>query len=134
MSPNSAVTFSWQGKLTEDATSNYCVYDSDIATGLGVGSFLFLMASQVLIVVASRCLCCGKALRPSAPRAWAICLFITCSYVLIINTYIQGCGPFTNMICFRCEKSTLAWWALEFFLNFAPRNVPFIALWCWAKW
>ncbi|KAL0320692.1 UNVERIFIED_CONTAM: hypothetical protein Sradi_5330700 [Sesamum radiatum] len=30
---------------TEDMY-NYCVYDSDIATGYGVGAFLFLMASQ----------------------------------------------------------------------------------------
>ncbi|KAJ4843777.1 hypothetical protein Tsubulata_017404 [Turnera subulata] len=57
---------------------HYCRYDSDIATGLGVGSLLFLIASQILIMVASRCLCCGKAMRPSGSRAWAIVLFITC--------------------------------------------------------
>jgi len=39
------------------------------------------MASQLLIMVASRCLCCGKAMRPSGSRAWAIVLFITCWYV-----------------------------------------------------
>ncbi|GFP78595.1 hypothetical protein PHJA_000003000 [Phtheirospermum japonicum] len=43
----------------------YCVYDSDIATGYGVGAFLFLMASQLLIMVASRCFCCGTPLRPA---------------------------------------------------------------------
>ncbi|XVE88001.1 hypothetical protein DITRI_Ditri19aG0033600 [Diplodiscus trichospermus] len=57
---------------------SYCVYDKDIATGLGVGSFLFLLVSQILVMVASRCLCCGKAMRPSGSRAWAIVLFITC--------------------------------------------------------
>ncbi|XVF87525.1 hypothetical protein PTKIN_Ptkin18bG0127100 [Pterospermum kingtungense] len=56
----------------------YCVYDEDIATGLGVGSFLFLLLSQIVIMAASRCLCCGKAMRPSGSRACAIVLFITC--------------------------------------------------------
>uniref|UniRef100_A0A2P2ISY2 Fiber protein Fb34 n=1 Tax=Rhizophora mucronata TaxID=61149 RepID=A0A2P2ISY2_RHIMU len=64
--------------VVTDGSSNYCQYDSDIATGLGVGAFLFLMASQALIMVASRCLCFGKAMRPSRSRTWAIVLFITC--------------------------------------------------------
>ncbi|XP_030467839.2 uncharacterized protein LOC115686625 [Syzygium oleosum] len=64
-------------KIGEDAGKNYCRYDSDIATGLGIGSLLFLLASQLLIVAVSRCLCCGKALRPSGARTWAIVLFIT---------------------------------------------------------
>ncbi|KAK4386615.1 hypothetical protein Sango_2532100 [Sesamum angolense] len=65
-------------RVATDANFNYCVYESDIATGLGVGSFLFLMASQLLIMAATRCLCCGRALRPSRSRVWAIVLFITC--------------------------------------------------------
>ncbi|KAI6703796.1 hypothetical protein NL676_012932 [Syzygium grande] len=64
-------------KIGEDAGKIYCRYDSDIATGLGIGSLLFLLASQLLIVAVSRCLCCGKALRPSGARTWAIVLFIT---------------------------------------------------------
>lgn len=70
----------------KDAKSQYCRYDSDIATGLGVGSLLFLLASQLLIVAVSRCLCCGKGLRPSGARTWAIILFITSWYVLIQNS------------------------------------------------
>ncbi|CAL9237980.1 unnamed protein product [Arabidopsis halleri] len=61
----------------ESKELSYCVYDKDIATGLGVGSFLVLLASQLLIMVASRCLCCGRALTPSGSRSWAIFLFIT---------------------------------------------------------
>lgn len=74
----------WQAKILQDSevNYNYCVYDSDIATGYGVGAFLFLMASQVLIMVASRCFCCGQALKPTGSRAWAILLFVTCWYVL----------------------------------------------------
>ncbi|XP_041026024.1 uncharacterized protein LOC121266308 [Juglans microcarpa x Juglans regia] len=85
-----------KARLTKDPNYSYCVYDSDIATGLGVGSFLFLMASQVLIVVASRCLCCGKALRPSGSRAWAICLFITCWVMFIIAEACLLAGSVRN--------------------------------------
>ncbi|KAG6778710.1 hypothetical protein POTOM_015054 [Populus tomentosa] len=67
-----------QAKIEKVGNDSYCRYDSDIATGLGVGSLLLLMANQLLIMVASRCLCCGKAMRPSGSRAWAIVLFITC--------------------------------------------------------
>lgn len=68
----------------DDEGRNYCQYDSDIATGLGVGSFFMLVASQVIIMVVTRCLCCGKAMRPSGSRSWAICLFITSWYLLLI--------------------------------------------------
>ncbi|XP_052181909.1 uncharacterized protein LOC127794702 [Diospyros lotus] len=61
----------------EDQTGTHCIYDTDIATGLGVGSFLSLVATQILIMVASGCLCCGKALRQGASRTWAIVLFIS---------------------------------------------------------
>ncbi|CAN1147210.1 hypothetical protein LINPERPRIM_LOCUS5590 [Linum perenne] len=57
---------------------NYCVYDSDIATGYGVGAFLFLLASQVIIMAASRCFCCGKAMSPTGSRACAVMLFLIC--------------------------------------------------------
>ncbi|KAK9268106.1 hypothetical protein L1049_010546 [Liquidambar formosana] len=82
--------------IHKDVTTNYCVYDSDIATGLGVGSLLFLMASQLLIVVASRCLCCGKALRPGGPRAWAIVLFITCWVTFFIAEVCLLAGSVRN--------------------------------------
>lgn len=66
-----------QAQIANDGKQSFCVYDKDIATGLGVGSFLLLMASQILIMIASRCLCCGRALTPSGSRACAIVLFIT---------------------------------------------------------
>ncbi|XP_022734379.1 uncharacterized protein LOC111287951 isoform X1 [Durio zibethinus] len=72
-------------KIVQDSevNYNYCVYDSDIATGYGVGAFLFLMASQALIMIASRCFCCGKGLNPSGSRTWAVILFIICWYLRI---------------------------------------------------
>ncbi|XP_056844663.1 uncharacterized protein LOC108810865 [Raphanus sativus] len=66
----------WQ-VVNESRDSSYCVYEKDIATGLGIGSFLLLLASQLFIMVASRCLCCGRALTPSGSRSCAILLFIT---------------------------------------------------------
>ncbi|XP_062096575.1 uncharacterized protein LOC133802308 [Humulus lupulus] len=70
-------------RLEKQADYTYCVYDNDIATGLGLGAIIFLTASQLLIMVLSRCLCCGKALRPSSSRSWAIALFIS-SWVFFV--------------------------------------------------
>ncbi|KAJ6841612.1 uncharacterized protein M6B38_305865 [Iris pallida] len=71
--------------VVPDSEKNYtyCVYDSDIATGYGVGAFLFLMVSQVLIMVASKCFCCGRSLQPAGSRALALLLFL-CSWVTFI--------------------------------------------------
>ncbi|XP_042518883.1 uncharacterized protein LOC122092709 [Macadamia integrifolia] len=87
-----------KAKIVPDSELNYdyCVYDSDIATGFGVGAFLFLMASQVLIMVASRCFCCGKALSPSGSRAWAVILFITCWVTFFIAEVCLLAGSVRN--------------------------------------
>ncbi|KAF5195177.1 Fiber protein fb34 [Thalictrum thalictroides] len=84
--------------ITNDAEKNYnfCVYDSDISTGYGVGSFLFLLASQVFIMVASKCFCCGSALRPGGSRAWAIILFISCWVTFFIAEVCLLAGSVTN--------------------------------------
>ncbi|CDO99589.1 unnamed protein product [Coffea canephora] len=81
---------------TTNATSNYCVYESDVATGLGVGSLLCLLASQLLVMFASRCLCCGRALRPGRPRTWAIVLFITCWLTFFIAEVCLLAGSVKN--------------------------------------
>ncbi|KAL1346167.1 hypothetical protein HN51_019887 [Arachis hypogaea] len=80
----------------KEVNYNYCVYDSDIATGYGVGAFLFLMVSQVLIMVASRCFCCGKALTPSGSRACAIILFIICWVFFFIAEVCLLAGSVEN--------------------------------------
>ncbi|XVF78181.1 hypothetical protein PTKIN_Ptkin14bG0109200 [Pterospermum kingtungense] len=85
-------------KVVQDSelNYNYCVYDSDIATGYGVGAFLFLMASQALIMVASRCFCCGKALNPKDSRAWAVILFIVCWLFFLIAEICLLAGSVRN--------------------------------------
>ncbi|KAF8026152.1 hypothetical protein BT93_F2840 [Corymbia citriodora subsp. variegata] len=75
---------------------NYCVYDSDISTGYGVGAFLFLMVSQVIIMAASRCFCCGKPLSPGGSRASAVILFITCWVFFFIAEVCLLAGSVTN--------------------------------------
>lgn len=74
----------------------YCSYDSDIATGYGVGAFLFLLASQVIIMVASRCFCCGKALSPSGSRACAVILFIICWLFFLVAEICLLAGSVRN--------------------------------------
>ncbi|XP_021833558.1 uncharacterized protein LOC110773354 [Prunus avium] len=75
---------------------NYCVYDSDIATGYGVGAFLFLLVGQVIIMAASRCFCCGKPLSPGGSRAWAVILFITCWIFFFIAEVCLLAGSVRN--------------------------------------
>ncbi|KAK6154700.1 hypothetical protein DH2020_008948 [Rehmannia glutinosa] len=83
-------------RVATDSNSNYCVYNSDIATGLGVASFLFLMASQLLIMAATKCLCCGRALQPGQSRVWAIVLFITCWLTFFIAEVCLLAGSVRN--------------------------------------
>ena len=72
----------WQVTVINTGTSLDCQYDSNVATGLGAGAFVFLLISQLLVMLASRCLCCGRGLKPGGSRAWAIMLFVACWYVL----------------------------------------------------
>ncbi|KAH7568953.1 hypothetical protein ACOSP7_012082 [Xanthoceras sorbifolium] len=83
-------------KIVNGAGYTYCQYHKDIATGLGVGSFLLLLASQALIMVASRCMCCGKAMKPSGARTWAIILFITCWVFFFIAEVCLLAGSVRN--------------------------------------
>ncbi|KAK4754435.1 hypothetical protein SAY87_002539 [Trapa incisa] len=82
--------------VTGSDNKRYCQYDSDIATGLGVGALLFLLVSHLLIMAVSRCLCCGKGLRPSASRAWAIALFITTWVFFLIAEICLLAGSVRN--------------------------------------
>lgn len=75
---------------------NYCVYDSDISTGYGLGAFFLLLASQILIMVASRCFCCGKALNPTGSRACAVLLFIFCWITFFIAEACLLAGSVRN--------------------------------------
>ncbi|OQU91983.1 hypothetical protein SORBI_3001G269650, partial [Sorghum bicolor] len=65
--------------LTSGKEYDFCVYDSNIATGYDVGTLLLLAVGQVVLMVASRCFCCGRGLKPGGSRACALILFLfTC--------------------------------------------------------
>ncbi|KAK3009074.1 hypothetical protein RJ639_013631 [Escallonia herrerae] len=59
----------------EHSNSTYCVYKSDVATGYGVGSFLFLLSGQSLLMAVTKCMCFGRPLAPGGDRAWTIIYF-----------------------------------------------------------
>lgn len=70
--------FHSQGMLYEDRIRNvtYCIYESDKATGYGVGGFLFLLSSESVVMVVTKCMCFGRPLTPGGNRAWSIIYFI----------------------------------------------------------
>ncbi|XP_047327305.1 uncharacterized protein LOC124930972 [Impatiens glandulifera] len=81
---------------SNDYSFSYCKYGSDIATGLGVASFVFLFASQVIVMAASRCLCFGRGLRPGSSRTWAIALFIVCWVTFLVAEICLLAGSIRN--------------------------------------
>lgn len=67
-----------QGHIVEDPRTNssYCVYNSDVATGYGVGAFLFLLSGESLLMGVTKCMCFGIPLAPGGNRAWSIIYFV----------------------------------------------------------
>ncbi|XP_021726404.1 uncharacterized protein LOC110693579 [Chenopodium quinoa] len=82
--------------LVNAGTEAYCKYDSDVSTGLGIGAFLLLLCSQLLVMLTSRCLCCGRGLRPGGSRTWAIVLFVSCWVLFLIAEACLLAGSVTN--------------------------------------
>ncbi|ONK71528.1 uncharacterized protein A4U43_C04F9570 [Asparagus officinalis] len=87
-----------KAKVVPDQEKNYtyCVYNSDIATGYGVGAFLFLMVSQILVMAVSKCFCCGRALRAGGSRACALVLFLLCWLSFLIAEACLLAGSVQN--------------------------------------
>jgi hypothetical protein len=84
--------------VVSDSEKNYsyCRYDSDISTGYGVGALFLLLLSQVLVMVSSRCFCCGRVLKPGGSRACALILFLFCWLTFIIAEACLLAGSVTN--------------------------------------
>ncbi|KAL3501717.1 hypothetical protein ACH5RR_036166 [Cinchona calisaya] len=74
------------GTFIQDETTNrtYCVYSSDIATGYGVGSFLFLLSSESLLMGVTKCMCFGRPLAPGGNHAWTIIYFVSSSMTFLV--------------------------------------------------
>lgn len=71
----------------------YCVYSSDASTAYGVSALLLLLAGQAVIMVATRCFCCGRALSPGRWRAWSGICFVLCWYVTMLITRLCDYAP-----------------------------------------
>lgn len=86
------------GKYVKDSAtdSQWCQYSSDIATGLAAGALLFLVAGQVLVLAATRCLCCGNSLKPGAARAFAVIFFILNWLSFIVAAFCFMAGAVQN--------------------------------------
>lgn len=67
------------GEIRTDVQTNqtYCVYNSDVATGYGVGGFLFLLSGESLLMGVTKCMCFGRPLAPGGNRAWSIIYFVS---------------------------------------------------------
>ncbi|KAF7827816.1 fiber protein Fb34 [Senna tora] len=67
------------GIMRQDERTNetYCIYNSDVATGYGVGAFLFLLSGESLLMGVTKCMCFGRPLTPGTNRAWSIIYFMS---------------------------------------------------------
>ncbi|KDO76995.1 hypothetical protein CISIN_1g029184mg [Citrus sinensis] len=63
--------------VPDQSNATYCVYSSDVATGYGVGAFLFLLSSESLLMGVTKCMCFGRPLAPGGNRAWTIIYFMS---------------------------------------------------------
>ncbi|RZB66221.1 hypothetical protein D0Y65_042029 [Glycine soja] len=41
-----------------------------------------------LVMVVTRCMCCGRAMRPSGSRSWSICLFISLAETIGLFSFL----------------------------------------------
>ncbi|KAL6190311.1 hypothetical protein ACLB2K_036709 [Fragaria x ananassa] len=74
------------GEIHKDEQTNqtYCVYNSDVATGYGVGGFLFLLSGESLLMGVTKCMCFGRPLAPGGNRAWSIIYFVSSLVTFLI--------------------------------------------------
>ncbi|XP_073394340.1 uncharacterized protein [Physcomitrium patens] len=75
-----------------------CQYSSDVATGYAVGSFMFLRFSQVFIMLASRCLCCGSGVKPGGAKTFGVLMFLLSWMCFVVATSALIAGAAQNKI------------------------------------
>ncbi|XP_062110121.1 uncharacterized protein LOC133821953 [Humulus lupulus] len=86
------------GHIFNDERTNttYCVYNSDVATGYGVGGFLFLLSSESLLMGVTKCMCFGRPLAPGSNRAWSIIYFVSSWATFLVAEACLIAGAKTN--------------------------------------
>ncbi|XP_078177290.1 sodium/hydrogen exchanger (DUF1218) [Carex rostrata] len=91
-----------------NANATYCVYDSDIATGYGVGSFLFLLSAQSVLMAVTKCMCFGRPLAPGGSRAWSIIYFASSWLTFLIAESCVIAGAAKNAYHTKYRDSVYA--------------------------
>ena len=100
------VFFCKQGHIEKDATNaTYCVYNSDVATGYGVGAFLFLLSSESLLMGVTKCMCFGRSLAPGGDRAWSIIYFVSSWWEFWCSGYPFFTGKLHAMHCYLLKHA-----------------------------
>ncbi|KAL6844189.1 hypothetical protein ACP4OV_025862 [Aristida adscensionis] len=74
----------------------YCVYGSDASTAYGVSALLLLLIGQAVVMVVTRCFCCGRALSPGRWRAYSGICFIICWLAFVIAELCLLAGSVRN--------------------------------------
>ncbi|GKV46558.1 hypothetical protein SLEP1_g53531 [Rubroshorea leprosula] len=80
----------------DSSNATYCVYNSDVATGYGVGAFLFLLSSESLLMGVTKCMCFGRPLAPGGNRAWSIIYFVSSWVTFLIAEACLVAGATKN--------------------------------------
>ncbi|KAF9595345.1 hypothetical protein IFM89_039463 [Coptis chinensis] len=102
--------------VTDGSNATYCIYKSDIATGYGVGSFLFLLSSQSLLMGITKCMCFGRPLAPGGNRAYSIIYFISSWGVAPEPEMDLGHPPTTNLALWEPSTLVATWEMLTFLI------------------
>ncbi|KAF9588584.1 hypothetical protein IFM89_013436 [Coptis chinensis] len=99
--------------VTDGSNATYCIYKSDIATGYGVGSFLFLLSSQSLLMGITKCMCFGRPLAPGGNRAYSIIYFISSWLTFLIAEACLVGGAAKNAYHTKYRKMVYADFSCE---------------------
>ncbi|XP_024388110.1 uncharacterized protein [Physcomitrium patens] len=84
--------------VDEDSGTLRCQYTTDISTGLAATAFLFLLLGQMLIMIVTRCLCCGGGYKPGGARTVGIIVLLLSWICFIIASAALFAGADQNKI------------------------------------
>ncbi|XP_078153903.1 uncharacterized protein LOC144549014 isoform X2 [Carex rostrata] len=71
-------------EINQNNGDSYCFYSANVSTSYGIVALVFLLLSQAIIMVLSRCFCCGPPLPPGKNRTWSGICFIACWITFVI--------------------------------------------------
>eukprot|EP01018_Ginkgo_biloba_P021047 Gb_13618 [translate_table: standard] len=124
----------------------YCKYNTDVASGMATGAFLFLLVGHMIVIGATRCFCCGGYHKPGAARLCAVILLsLSCPLfiysrslpvsdahqldVLGIPSFVITIAILLDMFCFIIAEAVLLAAAGNNTIrtrtrSFAGKNIP----------